>query len=264
MIDRSGPLPLYFQIVEYLREQILSLTPDTRIPSEHELAAFFKVSRGTVKQAVTELVREGLLYRVQGKGTFVAQPRISQRGSCLVSFTEEITRQGYSTWAKILEAREYEANDRIREILGLEKPGKVYLIRRVRYIEQDPMAVVTSHIPADIASEHGLSLNDFFTSVYGALSSVGLYPVKAKDVYSAGVAGHSTAELLDVPVGSAIFRTQRIAYLEDNRPIEYAEGVIQGRDYTITVEPHRDAVEGAPMSLRAFWLKNDGHQGGEE
>src|SRR5207237_9066590 len=95
-LERTNPLPLYYQLKEVLKQQIRSghLAPHTAIPSEPELVANYHVSRATVRQALAELVHEGLLYRQHGKGTFVCEPRVQQTVSILTSFTEEMKRRG--------------------------------------------------------------------------------------------------------------------------------------------------------------------------
>ncbi len=94
-LERTNPLPLYYQLKEVLRQQIRAghLAPHTAIPSEPELVASYRVSRATVRQALTELVNEGLLYRQHGKGTFVCEPRVQQTLSELASLTDELKRR---------------------------------------------------------------------------------------------------------------------------------------------------------------------------
>ena len=94
-LERSNPLPLYYQLKEVLKHQIRAghLAPHTAIPSEPELVSNYHVSRATVRQALSELVHEGLLYRQHGKGTFVCEPRIQKTLSELTSFTEEMQRR---------------------------------------------------------------------------------------------------------------------------------------------------------------------------
>src|ERR1700730_2660341 len=95
-LERSNPLPLYYQLKEVLKQQIQAghLAPHTAIPSEPELVAQYHVSRATVRQALTELVHEGLLYRQHGNGTFVCEPRVQETVSELSSFSEEIRSRG--------------------------------------------------------------------------------------------------------------------------------------------------------------------------
>src|SRR5258706_6198424 len=95
-LERSNPLPLYYQLKEVLKQQIRAghLAPHTPIPSEPELVTRYKVSRATVRQALSELVHEGLLYRQHGKGTFVCEPRVQQAVSAITSLSQDLRRRG--------------------------------------------------------------------------------------------------------------------------------------------------------------------------
>ena len=102
--SKGNPLPLYYQIKEIILEMIKNeqLGPGDAIPSERELCAIQGVSRMIVNKAILELVNEGTLYRVQGKGTFVSKPKEYQKLSQLTGFTEEMASKGYNTDTKIL------------------------------------------------------------------------------------------------------------------------------------------------------------------
>lgn len=95
-LERSNPLPLYYQLKEVLKQQIRSghLAPHTAIPSEPELVSKYQVSRATVRQALSELVNEGLLYRQHGRGTFVCEPRVQQNVTEITSLSSELQRRG--------------------------------------------------------------------------------------------------------------------------------------------------------------------------
>src|SRR5438445_6493577 len=132
-VSRVSPLPLYYQVQEILRTGIVQgrLKPGDRIPTEAELCAKHDVSRITVRQAVTALVNEGLLYRTRGRGTFVASPRVSHVVSELVSFTEEMTQRGLVATSRLLEVQVEEPSERFREPLGLGDGEKVIRIKRL-------------------------------------------------------------------------------------------------------------------------------------
>src|SRR6266699_1898282 len=120
-LERSNPLPLYYQLKQVLRQQITAghLAPHTAIPSEPELVARYRVSRATVRQALTELVHEGLLYRQHGKGTFVCEPRVQQTQSELTSLTEEIQRRGKRPGGLLLVSELIRGSQTVRERLHL-------------------------------------------------------------------------------------------------------------------------------------------------
>src|ERR1700692_76714 len=120
-LERSNPLPLYYQLKEVLKQQIQAghLDPHAARPSEPELVAQYHVSRATVRQALTELVHEGLLYRQHGKGTFVCEPRIQQTVSELRSLSEEIRSRGQRPGGLLLVSELVRGSEAIRDQLRL-------------------------------------------------------------------------------------------------------------------------------------------------
>src|SRR5579885_336585 len=120
-LERSNPLPLYYQLKEVLKQQIRSghLAPHTAIPSEPELVAQYHVSRATVRQALTELVHEGLLYRQHGKGTFVCEPRIQQTVSEHASLSNELRSRGQRPGGLLIVSELVRGSETIREQLHL-------------------------------------------------------------------------------------------------------------------------------------------------
>src|SRR2546428_8628734 len=120
-LERANPLPLYYQLKEVLKQQIRAghLAPHTAIPSEPELVNSYHVSRATVRQALSELVHEGLLYRQHGKGTFVCEPRVQQTLSELSSFSEEIQRRGKRPGGLLLISELVRGSENVRQQLCL-------------------------------------------------------------------------------------------------------------------------------------------------
>src|SRR5437899_12188895 len=134
-LERTNPLPLYYQLKEVLKQQIRSghLAPHTAIPSEPELVANYHVSRATVRQALTELVHEGLLYRQHGRGTFVCEPRIQQRSlSELTSFSEELRRRGKRPSGLLIVSELVRGSQSVREQLRLTDEEQVVRLERLR------------------------------------------------------------------------------------------------------------------------------------
>lgn len=227
--------PMYYQIMQVIMEEFKHERPGTAIPSESELVNRFGVSRGTVQRAIIELSRLGFLYRVQGKGTFVANTRIKREGFSLLSFTDEIKNHGYSTSAQILRFDVIVPEPDVMNALELDKNDTVYVIERIRFIEDDPMALVLSHVPQKLVPN--LTLDDIQYSVYSALKRAGCEPVKAKDTFRAIMVDEEMALLLNCGDNLAAFASQRIAYTANNVPVEYVEGVIKGHEYALTIEP---------------------------
>src|SRR5947209_16975915 len=148
-LERSNPLPLYYQLKEVLRQQIRAghLAPHTAIPSEPELVARYHVSRATVRQALTELVHEGLLYRQHGKGTFVCEPRIQQTLSELASLTEELRRRGKKPGGLLLVSELARGSDHVRTQLQLADAEQVLRLARPRTADSAPCAYEIDYLP---------------------------------------------------------------------------------------------------------------------
>src|SRR5829696_7790201 len=123
---KSGPLPRYYQLKEIIRERIRSgeWATGSPIPSERELCEQYGISRMTARQSITELVNEGYLYREQGKGTFVAQPKITQHLSQLTGFTEDMEARAKHPAAQVLHQQMIPADANLAAILQV-KPGQL-------------------------------------------------------------------------------------------------------------------------------------------
>src|SRR6059058_1119123 len=131
-IYRNSPLPLYFQLKEIMRERIRSdeWKPGDLIPSERELSEKYGISRMTARQAITELVNEGLFYREQGKGTFVSHLKISQQLIRLTGFTEDIRARGQRPDTKVLSATMCPADESTAERLRIKTGQLIFCLRR--------------------------------------------------------------------------------------------------------------------------------------
>src|SRR6516225_11268955 len=123
-IYRNSPLPRYYQLKEIMRERVQSneWKPGEHIPSERELSETYGISRMTARQAITDLVNEGLFYREQGKGTFVSERKITQQLIHLTGFTEDIRARGQKPGTKVLSAQMFPADEITTEKLRID-PG---------------------------------------------------------------------------------------------------------------------------------------------
>ncbi len=132
-------VPLYAQIKDALRVQILDGTyaPHSQMPSEHELCAMYGVSRITVRQALGDLQKEGLLFKLHGKGTFVSKPKAFQNVSSLQGFAEAMSSMGYEIVNQLRSFRVVEADRNVAARLGLEEGAPVTEIHRVRLLNRE-------------------------------------------------------------------------------------------------------------------------------
>src|ERR1041384_6424376 len=134
--------PKYWGLKRHLLDLLAALPPGSPIPTERSLAAEFDVSRTTVRQALADLTVEGRLLRVQGKGTFAAEPKVAQRLQ-LSSYTEDMRAQGRGPSSKLIEASEMPAEAERPGSRGGPPGARVLPLPRLRRAEREPMAIET-------------------------------------------------------------------------------------------------------------------------
>ena len=169
-IRKDSTTPKHAQLRETLRAQIESLQPDQPIPSEHELCAQYDVSRITVRKALADLIHEGLLYTVQGKGTFVAARKFRiEWAHEMAGFHADMARRGLSVKVRILEQILVSADERVAAELNLNLGAPVVKLVRLRYVDDQPFDIATNFLPAQLFP--GLEREDlrYAASVWGLL-----------------------------------------------------------------------------------------------
>ncbi|MEA2515977.1 MAG: GntR family transcriptional regulator, N-acetylglucosamine utilization regulator [Thermomicrobiales bacterium] len=239
---KSGPLPRYYQLKEIIRERIRSgeWSPGSLIPSERELCERYGISRMTARQSITELANEGLLYREQGKGTYVGRPKIAQQLLRLTGFTEDMRAREQRPGAKVLTAEMWPADEATAERLRIKVGQPVYRLRRLRLADSEPLAVETSCI-SFMGCERLLEKDLERDSLYGLLEIVyDMPPMEAEQELEADLARDEEAGLLEVEVGSPILRTRRVTATRRNQPIEYATSIYRGDKYRFYTRMVRD------------------------
>jgi len=237
-LERTNPLPLYYQLKEVLKQQIRSghLAPHTAIPSEPELVANYHVSRATVRQALSELVHEGLLYRQHGKGTFVCEPRVQQTQSELTSLTEEIQRRGKRPGGLLLVSELIRGSEAVRKQLSLIDTEQTIRIERLRTANDIPIAYEVDYLPYPRAAsiyQRAKELSD--GSLYNLMNSEGLNPYIVEQKIRVGTATVREAELLRIPPGEAGLHFTSTAFDLTGSPIEYSETFFPGTQYDFHV-----------------------------
>jgi GntR family transcriptional regulator len=244
MVDsvKGGPVPRYYQLKEFIRERIRSgeWAPGMLIPSERELCERYGISRMTARQAITELVNDGLLYREQGKGTYVGQPKIPQQLMSLTGFTEDMRAREQRPGARVLEAGMWDADEVTAERLRI-KPGQpVFRLRRLRLADADPLAIETTFV-CFIGCERLLDYDLEHDSLYRILADVfDMPPVAAEQEIEASLVGPDEARLLEIAAGSPVLRTRRVTATRRGQPIEYAHSVYRGDKYRFYTRLMRD------------------------
>ncbi len=224
-LDKRTPVPLYYQLKQLILQDIEngSYPVGSMIPTESELAAMFDISRTTVRQAMTELVHEGKLYRVKSRGTFVSEPKIGQEFmQKLRSYNDEMRSQGHvpSTNVLSLEIVAMPSEmDRIRNSSGAEK---AILLNRVRFADGCPIVYVKTYMPYELCRfvmEHDFSQESLY-KVLSAKDETRIY--KVTRICSAVAAGKNDAEILDIKRGAPIHHFISMGYNQSGELIEYS------------------------------------------
>jgi len=232
MIDKNSPIPIYHQLEEYIKAQIDSgeLKPDETIPSERVYADMFQISRMTIRQALTNLVNDGYLYRQKGRGTFVNKKKFEQRLQGLTSFTEDMRERGFTPGSKLISFEIIPASREIADRLKLNENTPVYEIKRVRLADNVPMALETTYLPANLVK--GLTEDIINQSLYQYIEEkLNLVIHEATQQIEASNAKDQELRLLEIEKGSPVLLILRTSILKDGIPFEFVKSVYRADRY---------------------------------
>jgi GntR family transcriptional regulator len=212
--------------------------PGSPVPPERELARQYATSRTTVRQALSELVIEGRLQRVQGRGTFVTKPKVAQLLE-LASYTEGMRAHGLHPRTAILDVGYVTVDEHLAGMLGLRTSGRALRIHRLRLADGEPMSIDTSHLPArrfpglrkQLA--HHSSLYETLTATYGVELA------EAEETIETVLAGPQDARLLGVDVGLPLLLLSRHAFDSRGEPVEWAQSWYRGDRYKFVTRLRR-------------------------
>lgn len=205
---RDGPVPKHVQLREILEAAARDeLAPHTPVGSERELMSRYGVSRATVREAIGQLVSDGVLYRVHGKGTFVAPARVDSQLH-LASFTEEMRRRGLEPTTRVVDLSLTTAPRRPAMELGVEPGEQVWQLERLRIAGGEPMALELGWYPERLLP--GLDRHDLTASIYTLLAQTyDLAVDAAQQAVWAETADAHVAGVLAVPVGAPLLAFRR-------------------------------------------------------
>lgn len=225
-LDREAPVPLHAQVSEQIRARIVSgeWPPHYRLRSEPELAADLSISRGTLRRALSTLIREGLLVQVRGRGTFVTstaiEPSIAQKLSTL---SEDFARHGVDVTTHVRTQEAMSAPAPVAALLDLRPGQSVLHLERLRSTPDGPVAWLVNYVRLDVAP--GIERADLAgLSLFGLLENeYGLKIATGRRTFNATAAHGEIATALGVPDGFPLLYLEQITYLDDGRPIEYSD-----------------------------------------
>jgi len=233
---RGGGAPLYLQLKRGIEDAVQTgmLSPGDALPSERDIAAGADISRVTVRKAVQDLVRGGVLVQRHGSGTFVAPraARVEQSLSRLTSFTEDMARRGMAVRSEWLERGVFSPSPDEMMVLGLAADDMVARVCRLRIANDTPLAIERASLSAAILPDP----EAIESSLYAALAKTGSKPVRAVQRISAVNLSGPDAALLEVSEGSASLKIERISYLPSGKVVEYTRSVYRGEAYDFVAE----------------------------
>jgi GntR family transcriptional regulator len=237
-----GPLPLYHQVQDILRRQLLrgELKPGDQLPTEAELAERFRISRTTVRLALDALRRDGLLYRRAGKGTFVTEPRIEQELTRLTGFVEDMLALGRQATARVVEVREVAADDAVGQRLGVTAGTTVVRLERVRLADGDPLSLDVTYLPLEIGrrvAAEDLAVHPIFSLLedrYGIALGFADYRIEA------AIADRYVARQLGIAPGDPVLLIERTTCSKAGAPLDYEHLYYRGDRVRYRVRLYRD------------------------
>ncbi len=256
--EQDRRIPKYYAVKRRLLELTGTMTPGTPVPPERELARRYGTSRTTVRQALAELVVEGRLLRMQGKGTFVAKPKVAQVLE-LASYTEGMRAHGLHPKTRILEIGYVTTGDKLAGLLGVPPGSRALRIHRLRLADGEPMSIDMSHLPASRFPGLRKQLARH-CSLYETLAEAyGVQPGAGEETIETVLAGPHDARLLDVDVGLPLLLLSRHAFDLNGDPLEWAQSWYRGDRYKFVTPLRRVRPPGSPEP--ATLLDPDQHEG---
>ncbi|MGQ9746606.1 MAG: GntR family transcriptional regulator, partial [Candidatus Caldatribacteriaceae bacterium] len=238
-IQEELGLPLYQQLKNIFKGWIIQgiLRPGDKIPTESELCEKYGVSRITVRQAMSTLVQEGLLYRRPGKGTFVTSPKLRRRLPRLYSFSEDMRELGLEPSSKTLEQKVIEADAETIELLKLpDKDRRVTKLVRIRMANGEPILMETTFIPHYLCPD--LVEEDLERgSLYETLRKKYLLSLEyALETHEVTLLTKEEARALRSSEKTPAFFIERVAFLKNDIPFELTRSVSRGDRVRFTVQ----------------------------
>lgn len=247
VLERSGIVPIYLQLVEWMREKIVGGTwpAGHKLTAEADLAQELGLARGTVRKAIEALIAEGLLMRTHGRGTFVTPEPVEQPlAERLVTYSEALIAQGIAYETRVLEQRIVPAPPLVAAQLGIAEGSDVFYLERIRSVDGVPLLLLHNYIVA--ATCPGITEVDFATyRLFQVLEETyGLRLEWGKRTFRAQIADESTAALLDIDTGDALMHMAQTTFLNDNGPVEFSDVWLRGNRFRLSAVVKRGLKAG--------------------
>lgn len=230
-VDRSSPVPLYFQVAQHLEHMIDSgeLPMGTRLENETDLAGKLGLSRQTMRRAIEYLVDRGLLVRKRGIGTQVVHAKITREVE-LTSLWDDLAKTGRGPSTKVVSFRTEAAPDAVAAALGLPAGTPVYVFERLRYADAEPLALMRNHVPEHLLRLTAADLEAH--GLYNLFRAGGVSMRIAKQSIGARAATSAEARALGETRGAPLLTMERSAYDEQGRAVEHGHHLYRASRYS--------------------------------
>ena len=241
-LQRESATPLYLQLKTTLIDEINAgrYQPGQRLLSERELGERYKVSRMTVRQALSELIRENWIYSRVGKGTFVNEPKVHQELRTLTGFSQDVAQRGGKPSSKVLAAQVASASLNISKILKLQPEAEVVTLSRLRFSDNVPMSIETAYIPHHLCP--GILSHDFSRqSLYEVFQKeYHIHLIHSEQSMEASLANEQELSMLSLASPAPVMHIERITRDDCDVIVEYVVSTYRGDRYRFytSLHPH--------------------------
>jgi DNA-binding GntR family transcriptional regulator len=233
-LDRSSPVPLYYQVSQQIEQAISSgqLGPGARLDNEISLADQFGLSRPTMRRAIQELVDKGLLVRKRGVGTQVVHGQVT-RPVELTSLYDDLARGHQAPRTTLLVNEIIAATEKVSGFLDVPVGSKVLRLRRLRFANAEPLAILENYLPEDLADIGQSDLES--RGLYQLMRAKGVHIRVAKQRIGARAGTAEECQLLDERKGSPLLTMDRATHDDSGRPVEWGHHVYRASQYSFEV-----------------------------
>ncbi|ATW24773.1 GntR family transcriptional regulator [Candidatus Formimonas warabiya] len=235
-IDKSSVIPLYYQLAKIFKDQITSgtLQPNQSLPPEYEIAKIYGISRPTVRQAIAELTKDGFVYTLKGKGTFVSVPQLDDISFELDDFRKEIKQRGMKLSSKLIRVEIIKSDAMLEKKIGIPLDTDCLFLKVVHFADDEPLVfeekyfIYTKNKPILESELEGYSLSNLVSS------QSSLFPAMSEKVLKVSAVNQEEAKLLNVELNSPVFLVEQIVFDIDERPIGWGKSIFRGDRYKLT------------------------------
>jgi GntR family transcriptional regulator len=242
IINFESRIPYYIQLMDILKEkvQLKIWVPGDQIPGEQDLCELYQVSRTVVRQALRELELEGVINRRKGKGTFISLPKINEGlMQKLTGFYQDMVERGLKPVTKVLHQNVSPSSEKVARFLNIMPGEKVIDIQRLRFINDEPIQLVTTYVPFEICPNLA-SVDLTNRSLYEYLEKEGgVFIARGRRYIEAVLANETEATLLGVERGAPLLMLDSISFSENGQPVEYYHALHRGDRSRFEVELFR-------------------------